>query len=90
MGSMAALFPPEVFKQHYLNLFLSSLDDPVAEVRYSACKSFGPICLALEQDAKVFDGFKSRINSFSTSKRSFHRQSFALMIQSLIADTVPQ
>jgi len=70
---MAALFPPEIFKQHYLNLFLSSLEDPVAEVRYSACQSFGPICLALEQDAKVFDAFKSKINLYATSKRSHHR-----------------
>jgi hypothetical protein len=40
IGRMASLFPPETFNHHYLNLFLTSIDDPVAEVRNSAAKSF--------------------------------------------------
>ena len=39
----------------------------------------------------MFDGFKQKMIAFAISKRSFHRQTFALMIQNLIADTiVPQ
>jgi hypothetical protein len=64
---MATLFAPEVFKNHYLNLFLTSIDDPVAEVRIGASKSFGKICIALETDYTVFSSFKAKVNQMATS-----------------------
>ncbi len=58
---MAALLPGETFKQYYLNLYLTLIDDPVAAVRNSACKSFAQICFTMEPDAETFAFLKTKL-----------------------------
>lgn len=67
------LLPAETFQHYYLNLYLNLADDPVAEVRNNAAKSFARVCLALKSDQAVFDEFRSKIYGFASSKKSSHR-----------------
>lgn len=43
----------------------------------------------MESDVETFDSLKAKVQSFSVSKKSSHRQTFVLMMQNLIADTIP-
>jgi hypothetical protein len=44
----------------------------------------------MEPDIETFESLKAKVQSFSTSKKSSHRQTFVLMMQNLIADTIPE